>query len=197
MADDAEQLVGQLERLSTDELVSILRNRDDEEWQPQVFEVVASILTSRGLSPKDVDAMGPEGSAFLEAASNVTVATFFSPAEAHASRMALEEAGLSAWVVDEAVGTMYGFGVGTRLQVRATDETVAREILASPPAPSESLPLELSDPACPACGSRNVAPEAWVDEERRNRPPWRGRRKWHYVCADCDEAWPLEGAAQQ
>jgi hypothetical protein len=197
MADDTEQLVRQLEQLSTDELVSILRNRDDQEWRPQVFEVVASILASRGVSTKDVDAMGPEGSDFVESEPNVTVATFFSPAEAHASRMALEEAGLSAWVVDEAVGTMYGFGIGTRLQVRATAETVAREILASPPAPSEGLPSELSDPACPACGSRNVAPEAWVDEEQPNWRCRRERRKWYYVCADCDEAWPLESTNQQ
>jgi putative signal transducing protein len=197
VADDTEQLVKQLEQFSTDELVSILRNRDEEEWRAQVFEIVASILAARGVSRRDVDAMGPEGSDVAESAPTVTVATFFSPAGAHASRMALEEAGISAWVADEAAGTMYGAGVGTRLQVRATDETIAREILASPPAPSAALPPELSDPACPACGSRNVAPEAWVAEEQPTQLRSRERRKWYYVCGDCDEAWPLEDAAQQ
>ena len=57
--------------------------------------------------------MGPEGRDVTESEPTVTVATFFSPAEAHASRMALEEGGLTAWVADEAGGTMYGFGVKT------------------------------------------------------------------------------------
>jgi hypothetical protein len=197
MADDRDQLVRQLEQLSTDELVSILRNRDEDEWRPQVFEVVASILTARGVSPGDVEAMGPEGSDVAESAPTVTLATFFSPAEAHASRMALEEAGISAWVADETVGTMYGVGVGARLQVRATEATVAREVLASPPAPSDALPPELSDPACPACGSRRVAPEAWVAGEPNSQAASRERRTWYYVCGDCDEAWPVEDPAQQ
>ncbi len=197
MADDMDQLVRQLEQLSTDELVSILRNRDEEEWRPQVFEIVASILASRGVSPGDVDAMGPEGGDVAESAPTVTVASFFSPAEAHASRMALEEAGISAWVADEAGGTMYGPGVGTRLQVRATDEVAAREVLASPPAPSEALPADLADPACPACGSRNVAPEAWVAEAPPDQPRPQSRRKWYYVCADCDEAWPADDDTQE
>lgn len=190
--DEVERLAAQMERLSTDELVSILRNRDEEEWRPQAFDVVASILARRGVSPKDVEALGPEGSDVPESAPLVTVGTFFSPAEGHASRMALEEGGIAAWVADEAIGTMYGVGVGARLQVRASDAAAAREILASPPAPTDALPPELSDPACPACGSRNVAPEAWLDEEQEGQPRWPGRRRWHYVCSDCDEAWPLE-----
>jgi hypothetical protein len=194
VADDKEQLARQMERLSTDELVTILRNRDEDEWRPEVFDLVAKVLTSRGVSPREVEAMGPEGGDVAESAPTVTVARFFSPAEAHASRMALEEAGISAWVADEAAGTMYGVGVGTRLQVRATDESAAREILASPPAPGDALPAELSDPACPACGSRNVAPEAWVADDQPNEPPSPGRRRWHYVCSDCGEAWPLDAA---
>ena len=119
----------------------------------------------------------------------VTIATFFNPGEAHVSRMALEEAGIEAWVADEVGGTMYGVGVGSRLQVRATDEAAAREVLASPPAPADALPADLADPSCPACGSRNVAPEAWVvdDEDDRGSST---RREWHYVCSDCREAWP-------
>ena len=195
MPKETDELAQQLDRLSTDELVSILRNRDEEEWQPRVFGVVASILDARGLRPAEIIAMGPEGSDHVESAPTVTVATFFSPAEAHASRMALEEAGITAWVADETVGTMYGVGVGTRLQVRAAEEGAAREILASPPAPSDALPAELADPACPACGSRNVVPEAWVVEDEPEKARWRStRRSWYYVCSDCDEAWPMDAA---
>jgi len=102
--------------------------------------MVASILRTRGVSPEDVIALGPEPTVteVMDSEPTVTVATFFSPAEAHASRMAL-----------------------------------------------------IAEPACPACGSRNVAPEAWVDESESDRQRRRGtRRKWHYVCGDCREAWP-------
>lgn len=60
--DETKQLEAQLEQCSTEELVSILRNRDEEEWRPPVFEVVTSILSARGVSPTDVVAMGPEPS---------------------------------------------------------------------------------------------------------------------------------------
>ncbi len=197
MPESFDELVQQFERFSTDELVSILRNRDEEEWQPEVFDVVASILAARGLQPAAIVAMGPEGREEVESAPTVTIATFFSPAEAHASRMALEEAGVAAWVADEVLGSMYGVGVGSRLQVRATDEAAAREVLASPPAPSDALPAEFADPACPACGSRKVVPEAWVVEgEGEEARPLSTRREWFYVCSDCDEAWPMDGARQ-
>jgi hypothetical protein len=193
---DDPALARNLEQLSTDELMSILRNHDEEEWRPEVFGIVASILTARGVSPTEVEALGPEGGEVAESAPTVTIARFFNVGEAHALRMALEEAGIRAWVADEAGGTMYGVGVGARLQVRATDEAAAREILASPPAPGDALPADLADPACPACGSRKVAPEAWVVEDGPDAPRSGGRRKWYYVCADCDEAWPLEDAAK-
>jgi hypothetical protein len=62
MLEDTSELAQQLERLSTDELVSILRNRDEEEWQPNVFDIVASILAARGLEPPQV--VGPRSASF-------------------------------------------------------------------------------------------------------------------------------------
>jgi hypothetical protein len=107
--------------------------------------------------------------------------------------MTLEEAGIPAWVADEVGGTIYSVGIGTRLQVRAKDEADASEVLAAAPISSEHLPPELAEPPCPACGSRNVAPEAWVDDKDRERPGWpASHRNWYYVCSDCNEAWPLE-----
>ena len=104
MSENVESLRKEFERRSTDELISILRNRDEEEWRPEVFAVVATELEGRGVSLEEVAAMGPEGIDVVEAEPTVTVATFFSPAEGHASRMALEEAGIAAWVMDEAGG---------------------------------------------------------------------------------------------
>jgi Putative prokaryotic signal transducing protein len=191
MSESVESLRWQLEERSTADLVSILRNRDDEEWRPEVFEVVASLLRARGVSPEEAAALGPEGFDVVESEPTVTVAGFFSPAEAHISRMALEEAGIAAWVIDEAGGTMYGVGIGARLQVRPRDVGAAREILSAGPVSSEALPSDLAEPPCPACGSRHVAPEAWIVEGDATEGGRRlGGRKWHYVCEDCQEAWP-------
>jgi hypothetical protein len=133
MIESVEQLRKELEQRSSEELISILRNHDEEEWRPEVFEVVALVLKDRGISPDEVIAMGPEGFDVVESEPTVTIASSFGPPEAHASRMALEEAGIPAWVVDEAGGTMYGVGIGVRLQVRAKDESSAREVLSAAP----------------------------------------------------------------
>jgi hypothetical protein len=121
----------------------------------------------------------------------VTVARFFSTAEAQAARMALEDAGIAASVTDEVLGSMYGVAVGSRLQVRSSDESAAREFLGAAPASGDDLPPEIAEPPCPSCSSRNVLPEAWVvqpeDDDAQARST---RRKWYYVCADCHEAWP-------
>jgi hypothetical protein len=145
-----------LQAKATDELVSILRNQDAEEWQPEVFELVASILTDRGVSPQDVLALGPEGYDVIEGQQLVTVARCFGPVEAHLQRMALREAGLDAWVADELLGASYGLGIGIRLQVRVEDEAAARAVLDSDPAPASAFPPDLAEPPCPACGSGQV-----------------------------------------
>jgi hypothetical protein len=191
MSQNAESLRKEFEQRSSEELMSILRNRDEEEWRPEVFEIVTLVLKGRGVSPEEVIAMGPEGVDVDESEPTVTIVNFFSPVEAHASRMALEEAGIAAWVADEAGGTMYGVGIGARLQVRAKDADAARGVLSAAPVSAEDIPPDLAEPPCPACGSRKVTPEAWLDETDDAKPRWRPtRRKWYYVCADCDEAWP-------
>jgi hypothetical protein len=147
VSQNVEGLRKELERRTSEELISILRNRDEQEWRPEVFEIVASVLRGRGVSPEEVIAMGPEGVDEVESAPTVTVANFFSPAEAHASRMALEDAGIAAWVADEAGGTLYGVGIGARLQVRVEDEDAAREVLSAAPVSAEALPPDIGGPA--------------------------------------------------
>lgn len=194
MKATSETVRADMERRSTEELTSILRNRDPDEWRPEVFDVVADVLRQRGVSPEDVAAMGPEGWDVVEAEPMTTLQTFFGTAEAHLARAALEEAGVPAWVTEEVMGSMYGVGVGARVRVRASDAARAAEILASGPASAADLPPEMAEPPCPACGSRNVAPEAWVsgaDGDARGSDDW---RDWHYVCADCGEAWRAEPA---
>jgi len=183
----------EMERLSTEELTSILRNRDVDEWRPEAFQAAAAILAERGVSPADVEKLGPEGFDVVEGEPTVTLETLTGPAHAQLLRMALEEAGIAAWVVDDNLGSMYGVGIGSRLQVRARDEAAAREILKSGAAPSDALPPELAEPACPACGSRNVLPETLPPGESEGTTeggPAALRNRWRYVCSDCHETWP-------
>jgi hypothetical protein len=186
-----DDLRRRLEGLSTEELVSILRNRDEDEWRREVFDLVPGILSARGLSPAAVTAMGPEGEDVLEGRPLATVARYFSPAEAHAGRMALEAAGLQAWVVDESVGTMYGVGVGTRLQVRVEDEAAARAALEVTAVSSSDLPPELAEPPCPQCGSRQVTPsaESIDDPDVPRTRGGRRQRQWYYDCRVCGHRW--------
>lgn len=120
-----------MEQRSTEELVSILRNRDEEEWQPVVFDVVASILTARGVSAAEVAAREPEGDDVVEDQTLATVGYFFNPLEAHAARQTLENSGITAWVADENLG----LGQGMRLQVRVEDEATALGVLEAGPRP--------------------------------------------------------------
>src|SRR5512138_12350 len=190
MSEKQEDLRQELERRATDDLVSILRNRDSGEWRPEVFEVAASVLAARGVSPEQVSAMGPEGFEVIESEPTVTVARFFTAPAAQVQRMALTGAGVRAWVIDEEGGTIYP-GIGARLQVREADAERARELLSGDPVSAEDLPAELAEPPCPSCGSANVTTELWEAESaERLAASQHGPRRWYYVCADCQEAWP-------
>jgi len=167
---------------STEELVSILRNHDEDEWLPEVFEIVGALLTERGVSPAEVVALGPEGEDVVEAQEFVTLGNFFSPVEAHAHRLALEQAGVAAWVFDE----MVGIGLGARLQVRAEDEGAARAVLEAEPVPASALPIELAEPPCPKCGSGETF-QAVAEAESDSPTP----RTWQYECESCGHVWDV------
>ncbi|HEY3055277.1 MAG TPA: DUF2007 domain-containing protein [Thermoanaerobaculia bacterium] len=164
--NDLDEIRQSMADRSTEELASILRNRNEEEWRPEVFEIVSSILKERGVSAGDILARRPEGVDVIETQELVTVGHFFNPADAHLHRAALEQAGIKAWVSDEATGKNYGVGVGERLQVRAEDEERALEVL-------EEIPTFESQ--CPDCGSSHVTRKyqcddcghEWVDERTR------------------------------
>jgi hypothetical protein len=184
MSDDSA-IRRELEALTTEELASILRNRDDQEWRPEALDVVASILRARGVSPASVAALGPEGVDVPEDQPLVTVGRYFTPHEAHAVRMALEEANLRAWVSDESGGAMFGVGIGSRLQVRAEDEAAARAVLEAAAIP-ESGGAPLSEQPCPRCGVR----EARQGSAEPAGPAEAGApRVFRYECDSCGHSW--------
>ena len=120
----------------------------------------------------------------------ITVATFSKPEEAHLFRMRLEAAGIPAFVQDEnLVQTDWLFSNavgGVRVQIADDDVTAAKEFLAADvPSPFP----DAEDVVCPACGSRQTAPDEWP---RRlfflsllvfGFPLFFGRRRWR--CASC------------
>jgi hypothetical protein len=192
MNPSIDELRASLELRSTEELLSILRNRDEEEWRPEVFEIVASILAARGVPTADAFASEPEGGDTVESRPLVTVGHFFSPVEAHAARLALESAGIAAWVADEILGASYGVGVGSRLQVRVEDESSALDVLASSPPFTPELPPELAEPPCPRCGSRSVRPVAEVVDPQSTPSAGLGvspSRRWRNHCGACGNKW--------
>jgi hypothetical protein len=197
MDQSAEDLRHELEQLSTEELISILRNRDESEWRAEALDAVPTILATRGVSPSEVAALGPEGYDVVEGQPLRTVRRYFSVVEAHAARLALEQAAIPAWVIDETLGSMFGFGIGARLRVRAGDEAAAREVLASGPTPASALPPELAEPPCPSCGSGAVTQSAEVVDEPPELVPEGPRRVWRYRCTACGHAWPAESGSPE
>jgi hypothetical protein len=187
MSEELEAMRHELEERSTEELVSILRNRDEDEWRPEAFDIVASILAGRGLSPAEITAQGPEDVDVVEGQPLVTVGRYSNPVHAHACRMALEAAGLASWVSDETGGGL-GTGIGARLQVRVEDEAAAREVLDAAPVPASEMPPEMAELPCPRCGSSEVTQTAEVGEATTlhlERPS----RVWRYQCGSCGHTW--------
>ncbi|MGA2260868.1 MAG: hypothetical protein ABSH28_05475 [Acidobacteriota bacterium] len=190
----SDEMRQELERLPTEELVSILQNRDEEQWRPEVFDIVACILETRGVSSSEVKAIGsndadPEepdatevpdlvplaedDACSLKAAALANRAQYFGSLEV----LALEGAGIRTWVV------------GGKLHVRSEDLEAALEILEAAPVPSSALPLELAEPPCPKCGSREVTQVAEIPDPSPALPSSLEPQVWLYHCASCDHKW--------
>jgi DNA-directed RNA polymerase subunit RPC12/RpoP len=122
----------------------------------------------------------------------ITVAAYFSAVEAHVDRLALEQAGLKAWVTGEYHGENYGIGSGAILQVRSEDMAAAMDILEAPPAPASALPPELADIHCPRCGSSEITEvEEVLDvlDSSSTSLSSSPRQLWLYRCAACKHEW--------
>jgi hypothetical protein len=193
MQADLDSIRRDLEQRSTEDLAAILHERDEEEWIPEVFGIVTSILATRGVAAADlpVPAMRPRPDDGKNSDGNddlAAVGRFFSPAVAHACRMALEEAGIEAWIFDESAGASFGVGIGTDVRVRARDLAAAHEILESASPPASDLPPEIAEPPCPSCGSAQVTQEV-VDAAEAPDADADGYGPWRFRCAACGHEW--------
>ncbi len=192
---DNDSIRSQLDRFSDEELEEILLDRDKERWRPEVFEVVAAILESRGISTRELLAASSgkpdedsEWADGVRPADLITVAQYMDPLEAHADRLALEQAGLKSWVV----GDSHEDGIMTSLRVSPCDLGAAMGILDAAPVPASSLSGELAAPQCPRCGSHDVTEEAEdldVLDPASSSLSGSKRQMWLYRCASCKHTW--------
>jgi hypothetical protein len=194
LMSQGDELKASLEARSTDDLTSILEGRDEEEWRPEVFGLVESILKARGAGIPVGAKTHSYSEDVIEDRPLVTVGKYFSSVEAHAGRSILESAGLEAWVADETLGSIYGVGVGVRLRVRGRDESSARELLAAAELAPAELPPGLAAPSCPSCGAGGAIQTSDLME---GPDPLGGnaklRRFWFYDCQVCGHRWPDDG----
>ena len=199
---DFDEIRRQLDLLKDEELHLILREHDDEQWRPEVFDIVASILSERGVSPaaglehsgheRDMEDAIPE--AYL-----ATVAGYFNQSDAEEDLLVLENEGLRAWIFNEVTSPGEGPADNVQLKVLKEDLKSAMAILdpesAAPtdsPASSSYLPDEIAEPPCPKCGSRQVTEGAEIVESPdfssrsvRSTP----KQIWLYRCSDCGHKW--------
>jgi Putative prokaryotic signal transducing protein len=188
MQADLESVRQELEQRSNEDLALILREHDEEEWIPEVFPIVESILAARGVSLANIPVAEAAGEAPVGQPEGelATVARFFSPALAHGFRMALEEAGISAWLSDESTGASFGVGVGAGVQVRAEDLDAAQQVLESAAPPASQLQSDVAETPCPKCGSTQVTQEVAVRDEEADAG---GYAPWVHRCGACGNEW--------
>jgi hypothetical protein len=157
LSDDLEDLRESLERRSTEELVTIVSERDTEEWRPEVFDMAQSILSQRGLFPTDIAAMWQHHQEAIaaEAESSSPLPSGVDPAD----RVLLaDNLGLfDAKKIGEAL-TAANIPFDMACYVPGSQETAAFALLEgkglidpSPAAPSE--PIGPMGGQCPGCGA--------------------------------------------
>jgi hypothetical protein len=181
-----------LELLKDEELVTILREHDDEQWRPEVFEIVGAILQQRGVSPSEEYSEPTKADACFDETGNldlVTLAEYIQPIDAQTDRLALEAKGLKVWILNENVQLWGPIIPGSKLQVRAEDLAFAKAILESESVPSSDLPPEIAEPPCPKCGSRRVTEAAEIPDALTDPTDSSTKTTWVYHCASCGHRW--------
>ena len=183
---DFDEIRQRMDLLSDDELLSVIREQDENQWRPEVFDIVRVILHGRGVSVDENagEVSGIEAPEEPPALGLATVASYSTSMDAEMDRLALVSKGIEAWVVG--IGLSMESPSGIALKVREADLRAAVELLdpgiLDQPVASTDLPEEIAEPPCPKCGSRNVMESA----EKVYDPPG---HEWLYHCASCGHKW--------
>lgn len=123
-----------MEQLSNKELIAILLAHDENQWQPEVFDMVTEILAARGSAAGQSPqyAVGPE-SVFdeTEGMNLKTVAEYMSHLDAEHDRLILENEGVKAWIFEDESAPDMGTSSSVQLKVCVEDWTDAMRRLGS------------------------------------------------------------------
>jgi len=188
MMNDFDEIRQNLDLLADEELISILRGHDEEQWRPEVFDIVRSILQARGIALNEDPGVGQDISNEPEGLDLVTVGSYTSYMDAETDRLALEAKGLQAWISNKYAPAVQTIQQGVQLRVLEKDANAALAILESEPTPSSDLPEEIAEPPCPKCGSRNVTEAAEIVGPSAESGS--SSTDWLYHCASCGHKWP-------
>ncbi len=185
-----EEIRRQMEQKENQELISILLEHDEDQWQPEVFDIVGSILAERGVSSGgDLKVVRERDiHAETEGLNLITVSEYFNYLEAETDRITLEGEGIKAWVFHEGDPLAEGIPPGVQLKVNAEDWKAAMERLGAEMALSTDLPDDIAEPPCPRCASRKVTENAEIVEDRASGKPSQ-KQQWLYHCANCGLRW--------
>ncbi len=169
----------QMERLSNEDLISILLRRDGKEWQPEVIEIAGTILSERGLSRgKDLKYTVGSQSALdeTEGLDLKTVAEYVSHLDAEADCLILEREGIKAWIFEDDNSPAEGLPPSVQLKVSAEDWMIAMEKLQFEEVLTSDVRDYVDELPCPKCLSRKV-----IESEEH--------QELHYHCASCGHTW--------
>jgi hypothetical protein len=131
MTDDIRKA---LESLPTSELLDALRGGDSAELRPEVAPIAEEILRARGVDVAAAIESLDAADTYVDFQALTTIATFGLAVDAHLCHMALEEAGIRAWIFNDNLAGVHvplAMAVGISVRVQPEQAEAAREVLAA------------------------------------------------------------------
>ena len=180
---DYYEMREQLRLLRDEELISILREHNEEEWRPEVFGIVRAILKDRGVSPN----FSPDEDEDVDETFGldlVTIGRYTNHTEAEEDRVALAAKGMDAWIMESDEGLQ----PSVLLQVLPGNEAAAMKILVPEFGPNPDFAEVTPRPPCPECGSADVGETAEKSTFSRS-PDSAPQYTWFYQCNSCGYQW--------
>jgi putative signal transducing protein len=117
---DGDDLRSRLDAMATAALVEVLKRQDLDEWRPEVFPVVESILRDRGVDVAELKASAERDRAAARADDRtfVRVMELPDPGALAIAKSLLQEAGVDFFIKNEETQALFGWGqLGTGYNV--------------------------------------------------------------------------------
>ena len=181
--------------MPTGELLTILNERDLDEWRPEAFPLIEAILAERHVDVAAALASLSAAATYVDFEALAEIATFGTSVDAHLCRMALEEAEIPCWLFNDNLAGVHvplGMAIGVSVRVRPEDAEGAREILEAVRSGATAAPEDRV--SCPRCGASDAVRARTTDrlstvETFLIMGPPIAQSRWQYKCATCGHSW--------